>query len=207
MLAVADLHLGYAWSHRANGQLLPVTPRDETLIRLKSLLADYQPKSLVAVGDIVHCAVPAPALLEDLRGLLALADGKTELVLLAGNHDRALERLLGMVGAPQVLLREHRVGDCLFLHGDQAPSQAADRCVIGHEHPAISLGDGVATSRKFPCFLVSKSVIALPSFSNWSAHSPVYGNGSDFMSPIARAARFETALAIMGDRLLATPLR
>src|SRR5205085_3072263 len=96
-------------------------------------------------------------------------------------------------------------GENIFLHGDRAPIARGTRYIIGHEHPAICLGDGVATSRKFPCFLIAEDVLTLPSFSSWSAHTPI--PHYEFMSPVARAARFQTALTIVGDRLLPVPLR
>jgi hypothetical protein len=205
LLAVADLHLGYAWSHRAQGQLMPVASKDNVLDRLAALIADYNPQRVVLLGDIVHRALPVPALLDELRALLGLADGKCELVLLAGNHDRKLQQLLKQLGAVDVLREEFAADQNVFLHGDRPATQPATRYIIGHEHPAISLGDGVTTSRKFPCFLIAQNVLTLPSFSSWSAHTPF--PFYEFMSPIARAARFETALAIMGDRLLPVPIR
>lgn len=204
LLAVADLHLGYAWTHRAQGQLMPIGQKDSALDRLAALLSDYKPARLVLLGDIVHRALPVPALLDELRALLQLAEDKCELILLAGNHDRKLHQLLKQLNAKNVLHTEHAVGENIFLHGDRAPAQSATRYVIGHEHPAISLGDGVATSRKFPCFLIADNVITLPSFSSWSAHTPF--PHYEFMSPIAKTARFQTALAILGDRLLPVPL-
>src|SRR5688572_32495276 len=86
LLAIADLHLGYAWTHRAQGQLMPVAPKDNALDRLKALIGDYDPERIVLLGDIVHRALPVPALLEELRALVEIADGKRELILLAGNH-------------------------------------------------------------------------------------------------------------------------
>jgi putative SbcD/Mre11-related phosphoesterase len=205
LLAVADLHLGYAWTHRAQGQLMPVTPKDNALDRLKALIADYDPARIVLLGDIVHRALPVPALLEELRALVEIADGKRELILLAGNHDRKLQQLLKQLDCGAALRTEYVAGENVLLHGDRPATQPGDRYVIGHEHPAISLGDGVATSRKFPCFLIADDVVTLPSFSSWSAHTPF--PSYEFMSPIARAARFQTALAILGDRLLPVPLK
>jgi uncharacterized protein len=207
LLAVADLHLGYAWSHRAQGQLMPVTPKDNALDRLRALIADYKPARLILLGDIVHRALPLPALMEELRALLSVTDNECncELVLLAGNHDRKLQQLLKELGAKDALRNEYVAGENIFLHGDKPSTLSGKRHIIGHEHPAISLGDGVATSRKFPCFLIAENVLTLPSFSSWSAHTPFAHY--DFMSPIARSARFQTALAILGDRLLPVPLR
>lgn len=204
VLAVADLHLGYAWSHRMNGQMLPLA-KDDTLGRLAELLDYYKPAKLVLLGDIVHSAAPAPALIEELKALVAMAEGRTELVLLAGNHDRKLQEFLGKIGLAHPLIDEFRAGQNLLLHGDRKPSDKARRYIIGHEHPAIAIGDGVTTSRKFPCFLISEDVLTLPSFSSWSAHTPYAA--CEFMSPLARGARFQTALAILGDRLLPAPLR
>jgi metallophosphoesterase superfamily enzyme len=144
-------------------------------------------------------------LLDELRALLAIADGERKLVLLAGNHDRKLHQLMQQLGQPDALRAEFSAGENVFLHGDRPATQPARRYVIGHEHPAISLGDGVATSRKFPCFLIAQNVVTLPSFSSWSAHTPF--PHYEFMSPLAKSARFETALAILGDRLLPVPLR
>jgi uncharacterized protein len=205
LLAVADLHLGYAWTHRAQGQLMPVAQKDNVLERLKTLVTDYQPERLVLLGDIVHRALPVPALLEELRALMEIADGERELILLAGNHDKKLQQLLKQLNAGDALRTEYIAGENVLLHGDRPAAQSGGRYVIGHEHPAISLGDGVATSRKFPCFLIADDVVTLPSFSSWSAHTPF--PSYEFMSPIARAARFQTALAILGDRLLPVPLK
>lgn len=207
LLAVADLHLGYAWSHRAQGQLMPIAPKDNALDRLRTLITDYKPARLVLLGDIVHRALPLPALMDELRSLLSVTDSecKCELVMLAGNHDRKLQQLLKELGAKDVLRTEYAAGENVFLHGDRPATQPATRYVIGHEHPAISIGDGVATSRKFPCFLIAQNVLTLPSFSSWSAHTPF--PYYEFMSPIAKGARFQTALAILGDRLLPVPIR
>jgi metallophosphoesterase superfamily enzyme len=71
---------------------------------------------------------------------------------------------------------------------------------MGHEHPAITIGDGVTTSQKCPCFLVSESVIILPAFSSWAAGTNIHAY--EFMSETARAAKFTQAIAICGEKLL-----
>src|SRR6185436_14629376 len=44
VLAVADLHLGYAWAHRYHGQMLPVAAGDRLLERLTALCTYYHPR-------------------------------------------------------------------------------------------------------------------------------------------------------------------
>ena len=203
-LVIADLHLGYAWAHRFHGQLLPVRETDPWAERLAALRGTYQPARIVILGDVVHQAVPVPELKNDLVRLGHEFGQETELLLLLGNHDLRLHelRLPITLQMQSSLLLE----DIWLSHGDApaAPPAEMKMAIIGHEHPAISLGDGV-TSTKFPCFLVAPKMIVLPAFSIWAAGT-AFGT-HPLMSPLARQTRFQQALAIMGSRLLPVPLR
>ncbi len=70
---------------------------------------------------------------------------------------------------------------------------------MGHEHPAVRVGDGIA-SMKCPCFLVSQRVVILPAFSEWSAGADFRAH--PFMSPLANSVKFHTAYAILAGKLL-----
>lgn len=187
ILAVADLHIGYNWAQRHQGQMLPLHQADDTVGRLRELCVFYKPCELLLLGDIVHRALPLPQIETQLKELLSQFEG---IRLIAGNHDRYLEKL---VAVP--LQMEHVAGPYLFVHGHQT-SHRRERVVMGHEHPAISVGDGVTTSLKCPCFLLSPRVIVLPAFSLWAA-----GGGE-----VALRHRFDRAVAILGDKLLPIPL-
>ncbi|HUR46668.1 MAG TPA: metallophosphoesterase [Candidatus Saccharimonadales bacterium] len=209
-LVVADLHLGYAWAARHSGSLFPIAGAEETLSRLVSLQEDYKPEVLTILGDVVQRAVPIPQLFDELSEFLkALAD-RSEIVLVQGNHDRNLGRLLKEWHLPVQLVPEYRSGEHLFVHGDAALEEASrwassttGRIFMGHEHPAACIGDGVASWSKCPCFLVSKKVVVLPAFSSWAAGTifPRY----PFMSPLAQKAGFRQSIAIMGNKLLPLP--
>ena len=202
-LAVADLHLGYAWGSRAGGSLLPVEAPDDTLDRLCALVREYEARQLFVLGDIVHRAVALGPVMEELRRLHAQLPG-TALRLLAGNHDRGLPRVLRECGLTATLDPHAHMGEHLLLHGDAEGPQVAGRTFSGHEHPAIRLGDGVA-SVKCPCFLIGLRVIVLPAFSHWAAGCDV--RTAAFLSPLARNARFTQAAAIMAGKLLPVPLK
>jgi putative SbcD/Mre11-related phosphoesterase len=204
LLAVADLHLGYAWAHRFNGQLMPVDGGHPGAQLLGQMAAEYHAKKLVILGDIMHQAVPVPQAVDEVRGLLTLRD-QLELILLAGNHDRRLETVLAKLAPGFELRKEYSMRGMRLLHGDQplCNLEAGERFIIGHEHPAIILGDGVSTSAKFPCFLYGEEGIILPAFSPWAAGSPI--NSRRFMAPCAQQAKFQTALAILGKKLLPVP--
>lgn len=209
-LAVADLHLGYAWAHRHSGQLMPVSAREDTLSRLAELVADYKPRELALLGDIVHRAVPVAALTEELLELETKFGSQAELCWIVGNHDKQLSSLLRDSGVSADLLREHRAGAHLLVHGDAPPEEAASgmettrasggRILLGHEHPAISLSDGVTTTLKCPCFLVQSDIIILPAFSPWAAGSDV--RRGRFLSSYPKKNSPTKAVAILGGKLL-----
>jgi hypothetical protein len=210
VLAVADLHLGYAWAHRHAGQMLPLSAKEDSIERLLELVADYQPRELVLLGDIVHAAVPVRALEDELRRLASELSKRTELRLLAGNHDRALAPLLQRCGVSFALQPSHCVGPHLLMHGDAANGleeislirKNCGRIFMGHEHPAIRIGDGVAGVKQ-PCFLVSDDVVVLPAFSAWAGGANV--RQGQFLSALASSVRFQTAHAILAGKLL--PIR
>lgn len=205
VLAVADLHLGYAWAHRLAGQLMPITPPTDTLARLKELQSDYQPREIVVLGDIVHRAVALESLEKEMRELIGGLSSQSQLTLLLGNHDRQLQKVVKQWGLMVELAESREMNGHVLVHGDKAIARSGkQRIIMGHEHPAISIGDGVTTSQKCPCFLVSDTVIVLPAFSNWAAGTNV--RAYEMMSEAARAADFTQAVAICGDKMLPIPL-
>jgi DNA ligase-associated metallophosphoesterase len=205
-LAVADLHLGFAWAHRAEGNLLPLSKPEDTVARLCALAAEYPVHTVLVLGDIVHRAVPIEPVRDELRRLCSsLPDA--ELQLIAGNHDRALELMLRDCKIALPLVSEACIGPHTFLHGDKTPSRPVDNSegltFIGHEHPAIRLGDGIS-SIKCPCFLIRQDLIVLPAFSSWAAGSDA--RSGHFLSPLAKSGKFTKAVAILAGKLLPVPL-
>jgi uncharacterized protein len=206
LLAVADLHIGYAWAHRHAGQLMPITARDTTPDRLRSLVEDYKPERLVLLGDIVHRAMPAEPVKQALLAVLNALPTQLCVTAITGNHDRHIEQLMRGRFTPLT----HLVANgCVFVHGDAASAavaaadiksarQSGGWVVIGHEHPSVTLGDGVATWEKYPCFLICEGLLVLPAFSQWAA-----GNSRDeFMSPLLECGAVKSKVAILGDRLV-----
>lgn len=200
ILCLADVHFGYEWAHRHAGQLLPVPP-DETAARIEKLCAAYGANRLALLGDIIHRDVPGTQARAAFRDFLSRISACSNVVLIVGNHDKGLERLLsGEVPIHDFLC----AGEYLLVHGDSLVEHSGARVVIsGHEHPAVGLGDGVRGAR-FPCFLIGEHNLVLPAFSNWAAGCDI--RSGQFMSPLARNATFTHAVAIMGDKLLRLPV-
>ncbi len=215
VLIVADLHLGYAWAHRADGQLLPISAKEDTTERLLALLNRYPAREMVLLGDILHRAVDTPALYTELRWLTLNVGERTRLRLIGGNHDRNLASTLAAAGLAMEVDESLNIGPHLLLHGDGRDermafdrlrdcTQSGGRVIFGHEHPSIVLSDGVASRAKCPCFLAGPGVLVLPAFSAWAAGSPI--QDGNFLSPYARASRFDRAVAILAGKLLPVPV-
>lgn len=158
LLAVADLHWGYAVSHQAAGNLLPSWGDQEIEKRLTSLISDYRPTEMMWLGDSLH----------DLTGRHAaemfLKTCELPVILLPGNHDRKWQ-----------VAKERSVsrGGFFFHHGDTsltAPTRSVE--VIGHFHPAFTWYDGAGGRVKLPALVRGPGKIILPAFSPWSAGTP-----------------------------------
>jgi metallophosphoesterase superfamily enzyme len=158
ILVVADLHWGYVESHRARGNLLPNWGDAEIASQLRSLIADYQPRELIWLGDSLHTPLGRTAAEKFLHAFSA----GPEIFILAGNHDHRWSR---------ARLRELQRPGFYFHHGDdtQLKAPAGTLEVIGHHHPAVSLRDGAGTRLKLPALVASARRLILPAFSPWSA--------------------------------------
>src|SRR3954469_23943186 len=83
-LAVADLHFGFELSQRAAGNLFPLWGMQTIQNRIAELLRDYRPRQLILLGDLIHDRAAAIAFSEWIGELRE----RTEVILIAGNHDR-----------------------------------------------------------------------------------------------------------------------
>lgn len=158
-LVVADLHWGYATSHRARGNLLPIWGDAEIATRLQALIADYQPAEMIWLGDSLHTLAGRDAAETFLR------HAPVPIEIVFGNHDAKWERARDRA----CVLRD---GFCLH-HGDtpQAISPGVVE-IVGHHHPAAVWSDGAGTHLKLPAAIVSARRIVLPAFSPWAAGTP-----------------------------------
>ena len=204
VLVVSDLHLGYVWAQRHRGALLPVGSADDTIERLGVLCIRYHPRQLVLLGDIVHRALPLAAIemaVAELARATAALSVRSEWIL--GNHDRNLEKLLRKLQIEQTLHDALSIGAFHFRHGDAPVPQTiapGEWLILGHEHPAISLGDGVASHLKCPCFLANETTLMLPAFSRWASGTDLHSAHWTCSVP------FTQAVAVCDDKLLPIPL-
>ena len=181
LLVVADLHWGYAASHRARGNLLPWWGDEHIETRLHALLVDYSPAEMIWLGDVVHAAEGGA------RAEAFLRQSRVPVTPLAGNHDRRWRS----AGATSTVR-----GNYFFHHGDTSPVGPTHSIeVIGHHHPAVNWGDGAGSRLKLPALVVSARQLILPAFSPWAAGTPWRTGGQND----------ETIWAVAPTRIFALP--
>jgi putative SbcD/Mre11-related phosphoesterase len=161
-LVVADLHFGKG---AASNVELPLGAGEDCVERLQSLLAHFEPDEVVLAGDVFHSFDYVPEAAD--RALTDLSrtvrESGARLVVVRGNHDTMLaEAYAGEINEEYELDTDPTTVVC---HGHEEPDTAADRYVIGHDHPTI-----VIEGQKRPCFLLGdgayrrSDVVVCPSF-------------------------------------------
>jgi len=169
-LLVADLHLGKAATFRRAGIPVPEGSAQRDLGRLARLVGQTAARRLVVLGDLFHarsgctgqvCAEFAAT----RRGL-----GDVEVVLVPGNHDRALGRLpaeMGIDAVPESLAEP----PFHFVHEPDTPPPAGCGEVFtlaGHVHPTVSIRAPSGDSIRERCFVGRTSLLILPAFGSFT---------------------------------------
>ncbi len=205
LLLISDLHIGFAWTQRRRGQLLPLDAPDDLPGRIIALCRDWNPSGLVVLGDFVHGAAPLEGIRHEIETLLTSLPSDCPLRIVLGNHDVRLPEQLARWNLSIPCVQQHEEGEFHLIHGDQPgqPSRADLFQIQGHEHPAIEIPDPPAGRVRVPAFLLSHDRLILPAFSRWAAGS-VIGH-RPFLSASTQAMDIDTAVACLGPRLLPVP--
>lgn len=162
-LAISDLHLGYEGALQEAGVAIPRRQKGVMLARLGRLLDRYEPETVIVDGDFKHeFSRNLEEEWKDVQDVLEFLLKRTVPVLVRGNHDNYLVQILAKKGLD--LLRKLEFGGFTFVHGHDDPGVSGP-LVLGHEHPAVKLGDGLGATFSLPAFVVSRDVIILPAFS------------------------------------------
>lgn len=169
-LVFADFHLGYEEALNKQGTLLPRTQYLKTRKRLEKLFDGLKKPidKIIVNGDIKHefGTVNEQEWLDALNILAFLQKQCQNVSLIRGNHDT----ILGPIADKREIkiVDDEELNGILILHGDEIPKKIdADVVVIGHEHPCVTITDGI-NYEKEKCFLCGKwegkTLIVQPSF-------------------------------------------
>ena len=154
LLVVSDLHLEKGSSFALRGVLLPPYDTVATLGRLATVIAQYNPRMVIALGDSFHDRGAHARLSDDNRGTLAALQKGRDWIWISGNHDPALPSSLGGIVATEVA-----IGRIRFRH---EPTGAFGE-IAGHLHPKARVATrGRATERR--CFASDGERAVMPAF-------------------------------------------
>jgi DNA ligase-associated metallophosphoesterase len=188
-LIVADLHLEKGSSLARRGSLLPPYDTRTTLLALAAVVARYDARRVIALGDSFH-DVGGPDRIgdADAQALAAIQTGR-EWVWIVGNHDPSLPETLG-----GDIVADLSVGGLTLRHAPEAGTVCE---LAGHLHPVgkvVRRGGGVRRR----CFVTDSRRCVMPAFGAYAgglnvcdpAFQPLFPNGF-------------TAHVIGGERLFA----
>ena len=170
-LLVADLHLGKAATFRSRGIPMPEGSAQKDLARLAMLVATTRAARLLVLGDLFHARSGCTAeVFEEFTAARGQFQ-KTEVLLVAGNHDRSVGRLPPGLGIDSVL-RTHDEPPFHFVHEPGTPLPEPERdepfTVAGHLHPTISVSSPSGDRLTERCFLAAPGLLVMPAFGSFT---------------------------------------
>jgi DNA ligase-associated metallophosphoesterase len=166
-LFVADVHFGKDAVFRARGIPVPVGSTANNLMRLDLLIDEFDPETLVFLGDLLHARESHAKETLDALHIWRARHASLKIVLVEGNHDRHAGAL------PETLRVEFvqepwRIGPWALCHYPQRVPGAY--ALAGHEHPVYRLttrNDSV----RVPCFRFDRQCGVLPAFGSFTGGS------------------------------------
>ncbi len=170
-LLVADLHLGKAATFRSHGIPVPEGSSQKDLARLVMLVIATRATRLLILGDLFHarsgCTDEVFEEFTETRSRFAT----TEVMLVAGNHDRSVGRLPVGLGIDSVL-RTHDEPPFHFVHEPGTPLPEPERddpyTIAGHIHPTIAASSRSGDRVIDRCFLAEPGLLVMPAFGSFT---------------------------------------
>lgn len=155
-LVVSDLHLEKGAAFARRGSLLPPYDTLATLTILDAVIARYDPRVVVSLGDNFHDRVGA-AMLPDLfrERIVAVARGR-DWIWINGNHDPD-----GAAGLPGISADELHFAGLAFRHEPSLIAVAGE--VAGHLHPSATVRRRDKSVRR-ACFATDGARMVMPAF-------------------------------------------
>jgi uncharacterized protein len=155
VLLVADLHFEKGSAFAKRGMFLPPYDTRETLAALAEVVARFDPRTVIALGDSFH-DIGGPERLgdEERDGLKAVQTGR-DWIWVTGNHDRSLPDSVG-----GEVVDEMQLASLTLRH---EPAEGATAEVAGHLHPVgkvVMRGRGVRRR----CFVTDGQRCVMPAF-------------------------------------------
>ncbi len=160
-LIIADVHLGKPAHFRQSGIPVPSGLLTADLDRLTKLIAQFQPRQLIVVGDMFHH--------QDYNiDITTFADWRNlfdglKIILVQGNHDR-LKPLQYLHMDIELYKPNLTIGPFQFVHEVKEGNEHFFS-ISGHIHPGVLLRGRAKQGMRLPCFAMNENQLVLPAFS------------------------------------------
>lgn len=168
MLIISDLHIGKPAHFRKHGIQVPSTIGDQDLTRLKGLIEQYHPKTLLITGDLFHHQLNSDITVFS-QWRAEFADLK--FLLIKGNHDKLLTNDYKDLGI-EVYEKELTCWPFRFIH-DRPIAEDEYYTISGHIHPGVTIYGKARQRLSLPCFYFGASHAVLPAFSAFTGLSRI----------------------------------
>lgn len=159
-IIVSDIHFGFEAEFREKGIKIPSQTWKITELLIK-LIEEQNPGKIIILGDLKH-KIPCSSTIEWEEMPEAIEKIKqtgTEVILVPGNHDGNIKKILGNAikyTSSSGLLIEGEKRFFLY-HGHRWPSMdivKSDVILMGHLHPMINLRTDVGSITKKPVWML-----------------------------------------------------
>jgi DNA ligase-associated metallophosphoesterase len=194
MLIVADLHFEKGSAFAARKVFLPPYDTAAALAALAVLVAFYNPRAVVALGDSFHDARAGERMAATDSGKVRALQSGRDWIWIAGNHDRVLPPGLGGERREDL-----SAGEIAFRHEPRGGPSRGE--IAGHLHPVAKVaGRGGRVRRR--CFVSNGSRCVMPAFGAYAgglnlqdaAFAPLFQNGDHSAHVLGRGSVYSIPL-------------
>jgi len=199
ILIISDLHLGIEASLNKQGYLIPRFQFDEIKTRLKKMLEEVNPKTIIFNGDLKHEFGSIDR--QEWNQILELFDSLKDkkIIVIEGNHDKILEPITKKRNLK--IEERYDIDNITVIHGNYIPEKLNKIIIIGHEHPAISFPD--RQDERYKCFLKGKyknhDLLVTPSFSFLSQGTDI--KRENLLSPFLQQSLKDFEIYVVEDKV------
>jgi len=201
-IVFSDVHLGVERSYRRVN--FPLHNFEKLLEQLVKIIGNHTYARIVINGDLKE---EFGTINDDERKRIAqfisiCKDHAREVVIIEGNHDVLLEKMLDTDKVTFVQFLQ--LGDVFICHGDELMMipKEIKTIIIGHEHPALTLREG-ARAETYKCHLKGtyqkKILLVTPSLSQFKEGVDVLT--SSHLSPFFPESVHEFEAFIVSDEI------
>lgn len=162
MLLISDVHIGKVVHFRKHGIAIPKEAIHANFERLADVVAFFNPKKIVFLGDLFHSKINNEwHLFEDwVRSVDA------EIILVEGNHDIIARENYTDLNIE--IFREFEIDNFLLTHHPKEMEGFFNFC--GHIHPGIKLYGIGKQAIKLSCFFHRQNQMILPAFGEFTGN-------------------------------------